>query len=198
MGRGFFLSYKSMKTHSPIEDALLLILEKRFRDHAHRHKGLNWQRVADLLHADRDLWIAVAGMDATGGEPDVVKLGEGVNAWAYVDCSAESPIGRRSLCYDDQALAERKENKPAGSAVGMAHEMGITLLNEAEYLSLQQVGPFDRKTSGWILTTPEMRKLGGALFGDHRFNRTFFYHNTAQSYYGARGFRAYKKLMLIN
>jgi hypothetical protein len=185
-----------MKTPSHLDAELLLLLKKRFEEHAYRHPGLDWQRVADLLVADPALMASVARMDASGGEPDVVKLWDGAHAWAYADCSAESPHKRRSLCYDEQALAERKENKPSGSALGMALEMGVTLLNEAEYLRLQQVGPFDRKTSGWILTPPEMRNLGGALFGDHRFNRTFFYHNTAQSYYGARGFRAYKKLML--
>lgn len=186
-----------MNTNSMKNDGLLPILEKRFSEHAHRHPGLIWKKVADLLGNDARLMAAVARMEATGGEPDVVKLWDGPQPWAYVDCSPESPLGRRSLCYDKQALAERKENKPAGSALGMAQEMGVTLLNEAEYLRLQQTGPFDQKTSGWILTPPEMRKVGGALFGDHRFNRTFFYHNTAQSYYGARGFRAWVKLPII-
>ncbi len=175
------------KTLSPKErDALLKTLQTRFEKHAARHKGLKWEAVAAKLK-DAALW-SLQQMEETGGEPDVVSLKKG--EWAFVDCSEESPKGRRSLCYDDLALRARKEHKPKDSAMNLAETMGIELLDEAEYRALQEVGEFDRKTSSWILTPAAIRKLGGALFCDRRYDAVFTYHNGADSYYAARGFRA--------
>ncbi|AMW03927.1 DUF4256 domain-containing protein [Gemmatimonas phototrophica] len=169
--------------------ALLKTLQARFTKHPERHASLAWADVEARLTGNASALKTLAAMEETGGEPDVIGQDPTTGAFLYCDCSAESPAGRRSLCYDQAALDARKENKPAGSAVGMAAQMGITLLTEAQYRQLQQLGAFDLKTSSWIVTTPSVRALGGALFGDRRYDQVFVYHNGAQSYYAARGFR---------
>lgn len=168
--------------------ALLKILETRFSDHGHRHLGILWETVKHKLeNAPEKLW-SLQQMEDTGGDPDVVGQEEG-GILIFMDCAAESPKGRRSVCYDPAALESRKEYKPAHSALGMAAEMGIEVLNESQYRYLQQFGKFDTKTSSWLSTPPEIRKLGGAIFGDWRYGQVFIYHNGAESYYAARGFR---------
>ncbi|MBC5768025.1 DUF4256 domain-containing protein [Ramlibacter albus] len=174
-----------MKT--PEKDALLRTLQTRFEKHIPRHRKAAWKDV--LARLDAKAIKALQAMEASGGEPDVVDLGGPAGRYTFCDCAPESPAGRRSLCYDREALDSRKENKPAGSAVEEAAAMGIELLNEEQYRALQQLGEFDLKTSSWILTPPEVRRLGGSLFCDRRFGRVFTYHNGAQSYYAARGFR---------
>ena len=169
--------------------ALLSVLESRFAEHARRHPGLAWKQVQERLVAQPEKLWSLSEMERTGGEPDVVSLESAPGEVWFCDCARESPVGRRSLCYDRAALDARKAHKPVDSAQDLARAMGIELLTEAQYLELQTLGPFDTKTSSWLLTPPEMRKLGGALFGDHRFGRVFFYHNGADSYYGVRGFR---------
>jgi hypothetical protein len=164
-------------------------LRSRFEKNMHRHKGISWKDVQARLETDPGKMRSLLQMESTGGEPDVVGNDPKTNGLLFMDCSAESPTGRRSLCYDPEALDARKENKPSGSAINMAADMGIEILSEEQYRSLQQLGPFDTKTSSWILTPPDVRKLGGSLFGDHRYGRVFIYHNGAQSYYAARGFR---------
>lgn len=168
---------------------LLQLLQDRFARHMHRHAGLDWAGVQVRLESDAAALQALHAMERTGGEPDVVGQDAASGRYLFCDCAAESPVGRRSLCYDRAALDARKENKPQGSAHGMAEAMGIALLNEAQYRALQQLGAFDRKTSSWIETPAEMRALGGALFCDRRYGQVFTYHNGAQSYYAARGFR---------
>ena len=174
--------------------ALMQTLRERFERHMERHPGLTWAAVERRLKARPEALAALDFMERTGGEPDVVSLTEGSEDIIYVDCAAESPAGRRSLCYDRTALDARKENKPAHSAVGLAEEQGLALLDEEQYRALQRLGQFDRKTSSWVLTPPAMRKLGGALFCDRRYERVFAYHNGADSYYAARGFRAWLKV----
>jgi hypothetical protein len=171
-------------------DELLGVLKVRFERNMPRHKGIAWADVQARLEANPAALKALAAMEATGGEPDVVAGAGKAGPYTFFDCSAESPSGRRSTCYDPQALAERKENKPADSAAGMAAAMGVALLTEAQYRQLQALGEFDLKTSSWIQTPPAIRKLGGALFCDRRYGHVFVYHNGAQSYYAARGFRA--------
>ncbi|TNJ34408.1 DUF4256 domain-containing protein [Arenimonas terrae] len=170
-------------------DELLDVLKTRFEKNTSRHKGIAWPQVQARLEAQPAALKVLAAMEATGGEPDVVAAAGKAGPYTFFDCSAESPSGRRSTCYDADALAERKENKPADSAAGMAAAMGITLLTEAQYRQLQALGEFDLKTSSWIQTPPAVRKLGGALFCDRRYGQVFVYHNGAQSYYAARGFR---------
>lgn len=167
--------------------SLMNILERRFTTFAHRHPGMDWKLVSALL-TPRTLGI-LNEMEQSGGEPDVVLLDPRSQQIAFVDCAAESPKGRRSLCYDDEALEARKQNKPAGSALAWAKEMGVTLLNEIQYRALQAYGAFDQKTSSWIDTPDHIRQLGGALFCDRRYDHVFTYHNGAESYYAARGFR---------
>lgn len=168
---------------------LLGVLEERFNENMARHKGVKWADVlVRLKAAPAKLWT-LSEMERTGGEPDVVGVDKKTGEVIFYDCSPETPKGRRSVCYDPQALESRKEHKPMHSAVGMAAEMGITLLNETEYDALQKIGEFDLKTSSWILTPADVRDRGGALFGDRRFGRLFTYHNGAESYYAARGFR---------
>jgi hypothetical protein len=181
---------KNKKELSPEQrDELLSILKTRFEKNIDRHKGIEWAKVqAKLLANAEKLWI-LDEMEVTGGEPDVVGYDEGIGEYLFYDCVAESPKGRRSLCYDHAALESRKEYKPENSAVNRAAEMGIELLTQQQYRELQQLGNFDTKTSSWIVTPAEIRKLGGALFGDRRYNTVFFYHNGAESYYAARGFR---------
>jgi hypothetical protein len=166
---------------------LLSTLEARFEENARRHKGLRWADVASRL-SEPQLEV-LAEMERTGGEPDVIGYEAKTKTYLYCDCSAESPEGRRSLCYDRAGLESRKEARPKTSAMDMAKVIGISLLTEAEYQVLQSLGEFDLKTSSWLATPSEMRDLGGALFGDRRFNRVFTYHNGAQSYYAGRGFR---------
>lgn len=166
---------------------LLDVLQARFTKHPHRHSGIDWADVEARLTKRPAALKALAEMEATGGEPDVVSQGPG--GIRFVDCSPESPAGRRSLCYDRASRVGRKLNAPGGSAVEMAEALGITLLTEEEYGALQAVGEFDRKTSSWIRTPDDVRALGGALFGNRRYGRVFTYHNGADSYYAARGFR---------
>jgi hypothetical protein len=170
-------------------DQLLRTLQARFQKNMHRHQGMAWADVVASLDNHPAAWKSLQAMEASGGEPDVVHLDSTAAHLTFCDCSAESPTGRRSVCYDREALDSRKEHKPAGSAVDMAANMGITLLTEAQYRALQELGPFDLKTSSWIETPPDVRTLGGALFCDCRYGRVFTYHNGAQSYYAARGFR---------
>ncbi len=168
---------------------LLETLEARFAKHRSRHPGVDWSAVeARLASQTGKLW-SLHEMERTGGEPDVIGYDRKSGTVTFCDCAAESPDGRRSLCYDDAALEARKEHRPAGSAVAMAAAMGIELLTEAQYRALQELGEFDLKTSSWIRTPAEVRKLGGALFCDRRYDQVFLYHNGAQSYYAARGFR---------
>lgn len=174
--------------------ALLEIVEARFRKHMPRHPGLSWKDVLSRLERAPKALESLSAMEATGGEPDVIGLDGKGGGIAFCDCSAESPAGRRSLCYDRDALDARKENKPQGSAVEMAAKMGIELLDEGRYRALQAFGEFDAKTSSWIATPPEVRVLGGALFCDRRYGKVFVYHNGAQSYYAARGFRGWISL----
>ncbi len=185
---------EGMAPGGPAAGALLQTLRERFERHMERHPGLTWAAVERRLKARPEALAALDFMERTGGEPDVVSLTEGSEDIIYVDCAAESPAGRRSLCYDRTALDARKENKPAHSAVGLAEEQGLALLDEEQYRALQRLGQFDRKTSSWVLTPPAMRKLGGALFCDRRYERVFAYHNGADSYYAARGFRAWLKV----
>lgn len=178
------------KSLSPQQnEELLSLLKERFEKNANRHKGLEWAKVQTKLEADpTKLWV-LDEMESTGGEPDVVDYDQKTDEYIFFDCSTESPKGRRSICYDHEALEARKEHKPANSAIEMAKDMGIEILTETQYRELQQLGNFDTKTSSWVLTTPEVRRLGGALFCDRRYNTVFLYHNGAESYYAARGFR---------
>lgn len=169
---------------------LLQTLKDRFEKNKNRHKGIDWSKVqANLEASPAKLW-SLYEMERTGGEPDVVGYDEKTGEYIFYDCSPESPKGRRSVCYDRAALDARKEHKPKTSAMDMAAEMGVTLLSEAQYRDLQKLGEFDLKTSSWVQTPPEIRKLGGALFCDRRYDTVFLYHNGAESYYAARGFRA--------
>jgi len=161
----------------------------RFKKNMHLHRGMAWPEIHARLEASPAALKSLREMESTGGEPDVIGRDDASGTYVFCDCSAESPAGRRSVCYDQEALASRKENKPARSAVDMAAAMGVDLLTEEQYRALQQLGEFDTKTSSWIKTPPELRKLGGALFCDRRYGKVFVYHNGAQSYYAARGFR---------
>lgn len=178
-----------MPTSPAQNDALLHILKVRFNKHPARHKGIEWAAVQTRLEAAPAKLRSLQQMEETGGEPDLIGTDESTGELLFCDCSAESPKERRSLCYDEAALEERKEHKPAGSAAGLAAEMGIELLTEAQYAALQALGDFDGKTSSWLATPADVRARGGALFGDRRYGRVFVYHNGAQSYYAARGFR---------
>jgi hypothetical protein len=178
------------KTMSPKQgEELLVTLKARFEKNMNRHKGLEWAKIQAKLQADPEKLRSLNEMETTGGEPDVVGQDKKTGEYIFYDCSAESPKGRRSLCYDREALASRKENKPAGSAIDMAAAMGIELLTEEQYRELQQLGSFDTKTSSWVKTPSNIRKLGGALFCDRRYDTVFLYHNGAESYYAARAFR---------
>lgn len=173
---------------------LLQALKFRFQNNMSRHVGLSWSDIQIRLKKNPDKMWSLNGMEETGGEPDVVGYDKKTSEYIFYDCSEESPKGRRSLCYDREALDARKENKPKGSAHGMALEMGIELLRENQYRELQQLGKFDMKTSSWLNTPSEMRMLGGAIFGDWRYGHVFIYHNGAESYYAARGFRGSLKV----
>lgn len=171
------------------QEALLQILSERFHKHINRHKGIDWTTVQARLISDPAKVWSLNEMEQSGGEPDVVGYDKTTDEFIFYDCSPESPKGRRSLCYDHEALESRKENKPANSATEMASVMGIDILSEADYRLLQKLGTFDAKTSSWLKTPSEIRKLGGAIFGDFRYGNVFIYHNGAESYYAARGFR---------
>ncbi len=170
-------------------DELLRLLAARFEQNPHRHQGLDWAKVQAKLEAHPEKLRSLLEMENTGGEPDVVGFDKKTDEYLFNDCSPESPAGRRSVCYDRAGLESRKEHQPATTALDMATAMGIELLTEAEYRALQKLGPFDTKTSSWLKTPAEIRKLGGAIFGDFRYGTVFIYHNGAQSYYNARGFR---------
>lgn len=185
----------SKKTNSNIKlsaeqrEELLLALEVRFEKNMTRHKGLEWQKVLAKLGASPQKLWSLHEMESTGGEPDVIGYDKKTDEYIFYDCSSETPKGRRSFCYDQEALESRKEHKPQNSAMGMAAAMGIELLTEEQYRDLQKLGPFDTKTSSWLKTPPEIRKHGGAIFGDYRYGQVFVYHNGAESYYAARAFR---------
>jgi hypothetical protein len=170
-------------------EQLLKALNTRFEKNMSRHKGVAWADVQSKLEAHPDILWSLSEMERTGGEPDVIHHDRKTGEYIFYDCAAESPKGRRSVCYDPEALEARKEHKPKDSALGMATAMGVELLTEEEYRELQKVGEFDMKTSSWIKTPPEIRKRGGALFCDRRYNHVFVYHNGAESYYAARAFR---------
>ena len=175
-------------------EELFQTLKARFEKHINRHPDLEWVKVQARLEANADKLWSLREMEATGGEPDVVGYEDTTGEYVFYDCSAESPKGRRSVCYDHEALESRKEHKPANSAMGMAAEMGIAILTEEQYRELQKLGNFDLKTSSWVLTPAPIRKLGGAIFCDRRYDTVFVYHNGAESYYGARGFRGSLKV----
>lgn len=170
-------------------EELLLALRARFEKNMNRHKGIEWVKVEAKLQANVEKLWSLNEMEATGGEPDVVGHDKKTGEYIFYDCAGESPAGRRSICYDHEALESRKEHKPKNSALGMADEMGIEILNEEQYRELQKLGKFDTKTSSWIKTPADIRKLGGAIFADWRYGQVFVYHNGAESYYGARAFR---------
>ena len=170
-------------------DALLATLKARFERHSGRHRGLKWAAVEKQLQAHPAKLRSLAEMEKSGGEPDVIGQEAKSGKLVFCDCAEESPKGRRSICYDGQALRSRKENKPRASALDLAAAMGIEVLDEDGYRALQKLGPFDTKTSSWLKSPAQVRELGGALFGDYRFGRVFTYHNGAESYYAARGFR---------
>ena len=170
-------------------EPLLKALKTRFEKNMNRHKGLEWAKVQARLEANTEKLRSLNEMEKTGGEPDVVGQDKKTGEYIFYDCSAESPIGRRSVCYDREGLESRKENKPENNAVDMAAAMGIELLTEEQYRELQKLGNFDAKTSSWLKTPPAIRKLGGAIFADFRFGNIFVYHNGAQSYYSGRAFR---------
>lgn len=175
-------------------DELLSTLKTRFEKNKQRHKGIEWDAIQVKLKANPSKLWSLNEMEKTGGEPDVVGFDKKSGEYIFYDCSAESPAGRRSVCFDKEGLESRKEHKPANNAVDMATAMGIEILSEEEYRLLQQFGKFDQKTSSWIKTPEAIRKLGGALFADYRYGHVFVYHNGAQSYYGARAFRGVLKV----
>ena len=180
----------SNKGISPAQaEELLSTLQARFEKNMNRHEGLEWAAVQDSLKASPDKLFSLHQMEATGGEPDVLSLDNNAGAYTFYDFAAESPAGRRSICYDRAGLESRKENRPENNAVDMADAMGIELLSEEQYRTLQQFGKFDTKTSSWIKAPADIRKLGGGLFAEFRYGKVFVYHNGAQSYYAARGFR---------
>lgn len=182
-------SKSNTKLSAEDREELLLTLQDRFEKNMKRHKGIEWTKVAARLKASPDKLWSLHQMEKTGGEPDVVAFDKKSGEFIFYDCSAETPKGRRSICYDHEALEARKENKPANSAINMAEEMGVEILTEEQYFELQKLGSFDTKTSSWLKTPDAIRKLGGAINGDFRYGRTFIYHNGAESYFAARGFR---------
>lgn len=185
---------RSKKLSAEERRELLRVLKERFEKNGERHQGMEWGQVQARLEANAEKLRSLGEMEWTGGEPDVVGRDAKTGEYIFYDCSAESPQGRRSLCYDGEALDARKEHKPKGSAVEMAEAMGIELLTEEQYRELQKLGEFDRKTSSWVKTPEKVRKLGGALFCDRRFDTVFVYHNGAESYYAARGYRGWLRV----
>jgi hypothetical protein len=183
------MSDQKKKLSAAQQEELLSTLKTRFEKNKNRHKGLDWGKVETRLKANPAKLWSLQEMENTGGEPDVVGLDKKTGEYIFYDCSAETPAGRRSICYDGEALASRKEHKPKTSAMDMAAAMGIDILSEEEYRGLQELGEFDTKTSSWVKTPPAIRKLGGALFCDRRYKQVFVYHNGAESYYAARAFR---------
>ena len=180
----------SSKTIAPEQrEALLSSLKSRFDTYMNRHKAMRWIEVQAKIAANPDKLWSLNEMEKTGGEPDVIGFDKATDEYVFCDCSDESPKGRRSICYDREGLESRKEYRPENTAVDMAAAMGIELLTEDQYRKLQEMGEFDTKTSSWLKTPSEIRKLGGAIFGDRRYDRVFVYHNGAESYYGVRGFR---------
>ena len=175
-------------------ESLLKTLKTRFEKNMHRHKGMDWAKVLSKLEANPGKLWSINEMENTGGEPDVVGQDKKTGEYLFYDCSAESPSGRRSFCYDTEALESRKENKPKNSALNLAFDMGIEILSEEQYRELQQLGKFDAKTSSWLKTPDDIRELGGAIFADFRFGKVFVYHNGAESSYAARGFRGSLKV----
>jgi hypothetical protein len=190
---GVFMQ-KTKSVAAQEQESLLTTLKARFEKNLHRHQGLGWTAVQAKLEADLSKLWSLGEMEKTGGEPDVVAYDPKLGSYTFCDCSPESPAGRRSVCYDQEALDSRKEAKPANSATAMAAAMGIELLSETDYRDLQRLGSFDAKTSSWIKTPAEIRALGGALFADHRYGQIFVYHNGASSYYAARAFRGLLKV----
>jgi hypothetical protein len=182
------------KLSSEQKQELVLALRSRFEKNVNRHKGLEWASVQAKLEENPEKIWSLNEMEKTGGEPDVVGYDKKTDEFIFYDCSPESPKGRRSVCYDHEALEARKEHKPENSAVEMAAGMGIGLLTEEQYRELQKLGTFDTKTSSWIQTPPDIRKLGGAIFADWRYGHVFVYHNGAESYYAARGFRGWLRV----
>ncbi|WP_379163141.1 DUF4256 domain-containing protein [Paenibacillus sp. sgz5001063] len=183
------MSNETGKLSSEQREELLSALKARFEKHMNRHPSMDWDKVQLKLEANTDKLWSLHEMERTGGEPDVVGYDEATGEYIFYDCSAESPKGRRSVCYDNEALESRKEHKPKDSALNMAAAMGIEILTEEQYRELQKLGNFDSKTSSWVKTPSEIRQLGGAIFADFRYGNVFVYHNGAESYYGARGFR---------
>lgn len=175
-------------------EELIKTLKVRFEKFVDRHKDIEWEKVEAKLRVSPDKLATLFRMEETGGEPDVVAYNKKTDEYTFFDCSEESPKGRRSICYDHKALESRKEHKPKNSAINMASEIGIDILSETQYRELQKLGHFDTKTSSWIETPDDIRKLGGAIFGDWRYGTVFIYHNGAESYYSARGFRGYLKV----
>jgi hypothetical protein len=180
---------KKAKLSATQQQELIHTLHLRFEKNMKRHKGIDWDKVQARLKKNSDKLFSLYEMEQTGGEPDVVGADKKSGEFIFYDCSQESPKGRRSICYDHEALEARKEHKPADSAINMAEEMGIEILSEEEYRELQKFGNFDTKTSSWIKTPAEIRKLGGAIFADYRYGTIFIYHNGAESYYAGRAFR---------
>ena len=164
-------------------------MKARFEAHMNRHRGLEWGKVQARLEANLEKLWSLSERERTGGEPDVVGQDKKMGEYIFYDCSAESPAGRRSVCYDREGLESRKEHRPQDNAIDMAAKMGVELLTEEQYRALQKLGSFDSKTSSWLRTPSDIRKLGGAIFGDYRYGQVFVYHNGAQSYYGSRAFR---------
>lgn len=184
---------KKILTDDQVKE-LIDTLKESFEKNMIRHPDLKWDQIETKIKGNPDKLFSLFEMERTGGEPDVIGIDPKTNEFIFVDCSKETPEGRRNTCYDDEALESRKKFKPEKSALGMAKEMGVEILTEEEYFELQRFGPFDNKTSSWIKTPEEQRKLGGALFGDSRYYRVFIYHNGAESYYSSRGFRGMLKV----
>jgi hypothetical protein len=181
---------RNKESFSPEQrEVLLKVLKSRFEKHMHRHQGLEWAKVQSRLGANPEKLWSLHAMETTGGEPDVISHDKKTGEYVFFDCSKESPKGRRSICYDREALESRKEHPPENNAVDLAAAMGIELLTEEQYRELQKLGDFDTTTSSWLKTPSAIRKLGGAIFADYRYGHVFVYHNGAQSYYAARGFR---------
>lgn len=182
------------KLSSQLQEELIKTLKIRFEKNPNRHENIKWENVQKKLESNPEKLWSLHEMERTEGEPDVIFYDKKTDEYLFIDCSAESPKGRRSLCYDRKALDSRKENKPANSAIDFANEIGIEILDEEQYRELQTFGNFDLKTSSWVKTPDEIRNLGGAVFCDKRYNTVFLYHNGADSYYAARGFRGFLKI----